>query len=55
MALITIETKINIDDYVTELSDKELIRERKVLVRDVLLSFKPPFREKKSLSGLTNG
>ena len=29
MALITIETKINIDDYVTEISDKELIREIK--------------------------
>lgn len=33
MALITIETKINIDDYVTELSDKELIREIKRRVK----------------------
>ena len=33
MALITIETKINIDDYVTELSDKELIIEIKRRVK----------------------
>ncbi len=33
MALITIETKINIDDYVTEISDKELIREIKRRVK----------------------
>ena len=33
MALITIETKINIDDYVTELSEKELIREIKRRVK----------------------
>ena len=33
MALITIEAKINIDDYVTELSDKELIREIKRRVK----------------------
>lgn len=33
MALITIETKINIDDYITEISDKELIREIKRRVR----------------------
>src|SRR5690554_5738768 len=29
MALITIETKVNIDDYITELSDKELVKEIK--------------------------
>ena len=33
MALITIETKINIDDYVTEISEKELIREIKRRVK----------------------
>ena len=65
MALITIETKINIDDYVTEISDKELIREikrrAKVLGKSLDDFIKKSLRnysfhrEKKSLRGSTNG